>query len=71
MWRKMDKVSIIIPVYNVEHYLDRCLQSVVGQTVPEIEILCIDDGSTDHSPAILEKWAKADSRIKVIHKKIN
>lgn len=69
MWRKMDKVSIIIPVYNVESYLDRCLQSVVGQTVPEIEILCIEDGSTDHSPAILEKWAKADSRIKVIHKK--
>ena len=65
----MDKVSIIIPVYNVESYLDRCLQSVVGQTVPEIEILCIEDGSTDHSPAILEKWAKADSRIKVIHKK--
>lgn len=65
----MIKVTIIIPVYNVENYLNRCLQSVVGQTVPEIEILCIDDGSTDQSPAILEKWAKVDSRIKVIHKK--
>ncbi|WP_323735635.1 glycosyltransferase [Methanosphaera sp. ISO3-F5] len=63
------KVSIIIPVYNVEKYLDECLKSVINQTLKEIEIICIDDGSTDNSLKIIEKYAKEDSRIKIISKK--
>ncbi len=65
----MPKVSVIIPVYNVEPYLRKCLDSVVGQTLKDIEIICIDDGSTDGSGAILDEYAQKDKRIKVIHKK--
>jgi glycosyltransferase involved in cell wall biosynthesis len=65
----MPKVSIIIPVYNVEKYLAECLDSVIGQTLRDIEIICVDDGSTDRSPEILDEYAKKDSRITVIHKK--
>ena len=54
----MAKGSIVIPAYNVEPYLDRCLCSVVEQTVPDIEILCIDDGSTDQSLKILKNGFK-------------
>ena len=61
------KVSIIIPVYNTERLLDRCLESVVGQTLTDIEIICVDDGSTDGSGALLDSWAERDSRIRVIH----
>lgn len=64
----MPKVSIIIPVYNTENYLDKCLDSVRNQTLKDIEIICVDDGSTDSSPDILDKYAEFDSRIKVIHK---
>lgn len=64
----MADVSVIIPVYNVEPYLERCLRSVVEQTFSDIEILCIDDGSTDHSLKILKKWVRKDSRITVFHK---
>lgn len=60
-------VSVMIPVYNVEKYLDRCVDSVVKQTYKNIEIILIDDGSTDRSPEMCERWAKIDSRIKVIH----
>lgn len=60
------KVSIIIPVYNVENYLHRCLDSIVNQTLKEIEIICIDDGSTDGSSSILKDYANRDSRIKVV-----
>ena len=60
-------VSVIIPVYNVEKYLRECLDSVVNQTLREIEIICVDDGSTDSSPQILEEYAAKDSRIRVIH----
>ncbi|MCR5651796.1 MAG: glycosyltransferase [Lachnospiraceae bacterium] len=60
------KVSVIIPVYNVEPYLRECLDSVVNQTLRDIEIICVDDGSTDGSPAILEEYRNKDSRIKVI-----
>jgi glycosyltransferase involved in cell wall biosynthesis len=65
----MPKVSIIIPVYNVEKYLAECLDSVIGQTLRDIEIICIDDGSTDRSPQILDEYAKKDSRIIIIHQK--
>ena len=61
------KVSVIIPVYNTEALLDRCLESVVAQRLSDIEIICVDDGSTDGSGALLDRWAERDSRIKVIH----
>lgn len=63
------KVSIIIPVYNVEKYLKQCLDSVVNQTLTEIEVICVDDGSTDNSLQILGEYAENDDRIKVISKK--
>lgn len=62
-------VSIIIPIYKVETYLDRCVQSVVNQTYKNLEIILVDDGSPDNCPALCDEWAKKDSRIKVIHKK--
>ena len=64
----MPKISIIIPIYNVENYLSQCLDSVVNQTLNDIEILCINDGSTDKSLEILKKYAIKDSRIKIIDK---
>ncbi len=65
----MSKISIIIPVYNVEKYLNRCLDSIINQTFKDLEIICIDDGSTDTSSKILEEYASKDTRIKVIHQK--
>lgn len=61
-------ISIIIPVYNVEKYIENCLNSVINQTYDNLEILLIDDGSTDSSGNICDKYAETDSRIKVIHK---
>ncbi len=60
------KISVIIPVYNVEKYLDRCLESVKRQSLKEIEIICVDDGSTDSSPTILKNHANSDKRVKII-----
>ena len=65
----MKKVSVIIPVYNVEKYLEDSLMTLVNQSYSNLEILCIDDGSTDKSPEILEKMAALDSRIHVFHQK--
>ena len=62
------KVSVIVPVYKVEPYLDRCIQSIVNQTYTNLEIILVDDGSPDNSPAMCDEWAKKDSRIVVIHK---
>ena len=62
----MPKVSVIIPVYNVERYLGECLDSILGQTLRDIEVLCVDDGSTDSSPRILADYAMRDSRVKVL-----
>lgn len=64
----MKKVSIIVPIYNVERYLEKCLISAMNQTLQDIEIICINDGSTDRSPQILKRIAKKDARIKVINK---
>ncbi|MBE6101402.1 MAG: glycosyltransferase family 2 protein [Selenomonas ruminantium] len=64
----MPKVTIIIPVYNVEKYLSQCIESAIRQTMRDIEILCIDDGSTDSSPSLLDEYSNIDSRIRVIHK---
>ena len=62
-----DKVSIILPVYNVEKYLPQCIQSIIEQTFLEIEIILVDDGSTDRTPLICDAFAERDDRIKVIH----
>ena len=63
-----ETISIIIPVYNVKPYLSECLQSVVDQTYPALEIILVDDGSTDGSGQLCDEWAGKDDRIKVIHK---
>lgn len=65
----MCKVSIIIPIYNVEKYLDKCVQSARNQTLQDIEIILVDDESPDACPQMCDEYAKIDSRIKVIHKK--
>ena len=62
------KISVIIPFYNVKAYVNRCLESIVGQTYKNLEIICVDDGSSDGTSAILDEWAKKDDRINVIHK---
>lgn len=62
------KVSIVVPVYNSKQYLARCLDSLLGQTVSEIEVVLVDDGSTDGSSLTCDGWADIDSRIRVIHK---
>ena len=62
----MVKVSVIVPVYNVENYLDQCLTSIVNQTLKEIEIICVNDSSTDGSLDILNKYAKQDARIQIV-----
>lgn len=64
----MPAISVIIPVYNVEPYLRECLDSVVNQTFRDLEIICVNDGSTDGSPAILNEYAAKDSRIQIVTK---
>lgn len=61
-------VTVVIPVYNVEKYLDRCIQSVVNQSYQNLEIILVDDGSPDRCPAMCDAWATRDARIKVVHK---
>ena len=61
-------ISVIVPVFKVERYLDRCIESLVNQTYRNLEIILVDDGSPDGSPAICDKWAAEDPRIVVIHK---
>jgi glycosyltransferase involved in cell wall biosynthesis len=63
----MSLISVIVPVYNVEKYLDRCVSSIVNQTYRNLEIILVDDGSPDNCPAMCDAWAKKDSRIKVVH----
>ena len=64
----MPKISIIIPIYNAESYLKECIESVCKQTLKDIEIICVDDGSTDSSPTIMDNFEKKDTRVSVIHK---
>lgn len=61
-------ISVIVPIYKVEQYLDRCIESLVNQTYKNLEIVLVDDGSPDHCPKMCDEWAEKDSRIKVIHK---
>lgn len=65
----MPEISVIIPVYKVERYLDACVESVVGQTFTDLEIILVDDGSPDRSPQMCDAWAAKDPRIKVIHQR--
>lgn len=64
----MPKVSVIVPVYNVERYLEKCLDSILHQTLKDIEIICVDDGSTDRCGEMLDRYAHMDRRIKVLHR---
>ena len=63
-----DLISVVIPVFNVEAYLDKCMASVVQQSYKELEIIVVDDGSTDNSPQICDNWSVKDGRVHVIHK---
>lgn len=62
-------ISVVVPIYKVEKYLDRCVESIVKQTYKNLEIILVDDGSPDNCPKMCDEWAKKDKRIKVIHKK--
>ena len=61
-------ISVIVPVYKVEQYLDKCISSIVNQTYDNLEIILVDDGSPDNCPKICDNWAEKDQRIKVVHK---
>ena len=62
-------ISVIVAVYNVEKYLNKCIESIVNQSYHNLEIILVDDGSEDRSGEICNEWAKKDSRINVLHKK--
>ena len=62
----LPKISVIVPVYYMEKYLEECLDSIISQTLQDIEIICINDGSTDNSLTILQKYAQKDKRIIII-----
>ena len=66
--QNIPKISIVVPVYNVEAYLHECMESILQQTLYEIEVICIDDGSTDSSGIMLDEYAKKDPRVKVFHR---
>lgn len=65
----MPNISVIVPVYKVEKYLDRCIESIVNQTYPDFELILVDDGSPDNCPVMCDEWAGKDKRICVVHKK--
>lgn len=65
---KMVNISIIVPVYNAERYLKRCVDSIVAQTINDFELILVDDGSTDKSGAICDEYSSKDQRIKTVHK---
>ena len=66
----MVDISVVVPVYNVEELLPRCIDSILNQTKKNIEIILVDDGATDGSGAVCDQYAKKDERIRVIHKKM-
>ena len=66
----MPKISIVIPIYNVERYLRKCLDSILNQTFQDIEIICVDDGSTDKSLEILQEYKRKDDRFVILHMRL-
>lgn len=64
------KVSVIVPIYNVEKYLDECMDSLLYQTLKDIEIILVDDESPDNCPKMCDEYANKDKRVKVVHKKM-
>lgn len=66
----MEKISVIVPIYRVEDYLEQCIESILSQTYTNLEIILIDDGSDDRCPQICDSYARRDNRIVVIHKKM-
>ena len=68
MNQEKPKISVIVPVYNVENYLSRCVDSLLNQTLRDIEIILVDDGSPDKCPEMCDEYAKMDNRVQVIHK---
>lgn len=62
-------ISVIVPIYKVQDYLDECIESIITQTYSNIEVILVDDGSPDRCPQMCDEWAKRDSRIRVVHKK--
>ena len=62
----MPRISVILPVYNVDKYLEKCIDSILNQTFDDFELICIDDGSTDTSLSILKEYANKDKRITII-----
>ena len=65
----MPKATVVVPVYNVEKYLEKCVDSILAQTEPDFELLLVDDGSTDGSGRLCDKLAEKDGRVRVIHQK--
>lgn len=63
-------ISVIVPIYKVEQYINQCIESIVNQTYKNLEIILVDDGSPDSCPQICDDWKNKDCRIKVIHKKM-
>lgn len=65
-----DLITIVVPIYNVEKYINDCIQSIINQTYKNLQIILVDDGSKDNCPKICDKYKQKDSRIEVIHKKM-
>ena len=65
----MAEVSIIVPIYNIEQYVGKCIESILAQTYPDFELILVDDGSPDDCGRICDEYGERDERIKVIHKK--
>lgn len=68
--RSKDIISVIVPVYNVKNYVSQCIESIINQSYTNLQIILVDDGSTDGSGEICDKYMRTDSRIQVIHKKM-
>lgn len=67
--REHSLISVIVPIYKVQDYLDECIESIINQTYSNLEVILVDDGSPDRCPQMCDEWAKRDSRIRVVHKK--